>query len=294
MLAEVLLRPWRTRLPRRGQAQSPIVGILVLGHAWTQDAPVAAWPLDGEPLVTRMLVAHSMDIVPPARQTSVAGAVAAVHPYNNLGGAEPTLRILDAQLQPHFAQLKYFSRDRPPLSLPIDSESTYGNLMTSLQTARLFVAVGHIAPAFCDKTMEPRFKGNPLTSGLCLLGNDALTVPDILLSEHVPDYVLLLGCLSAAPALPSPLPSLTLANAYILRGAKGVIGTSQTIPVELTRQILCHMLRTSRLDSPDLDLPTALAQAQRAIARGEACPGGLPPAQVQGMPWWAVHAIVPM
>ena len=100
-----------------------------------------------------------------------------------------------------------------------------------------------------------------LTSHLRLAGGTRLTAKDLLAARgRVPPVVVLSACSSARSTTRGTSPGLGLAQAFLLRGSRMIIGATRPVDDRLTRVFFGHLYGV--WDGTADDLPQALRQAQ--------------------------------
>lgn len=300
--AEKLLGPWRSKLPplNGSSAAAPIQRLHILGHGWLREQDLSAWLLDGQPLMMRLPIVYGLDIRPVVQKPHGDGALFAIHPSGHLEqGADPILQMLHAQLPPQGLKPRYFSADVDRFSAaPVNKTPSHGQLYPEHSRASLFVALGHFKPGLCSEDASPlgaQAIESPWLRSLCLADQNSLWPADVLLAPQVPRSVMLLGCSSGKQVQAISTSSVSMASAYVLRGSQAVLGTVRDLPQPLARQVLCHISRDPRVSTPQLDLATAVQQAQKAIRSHTPCPGGMSASELarDDWDWSALRVYVP-
>lgn len=295
--AAALLSPWRAKLPPIGggpRAHAPIERVRVLSHGRLREADVADWPVDGQPLIARVPVVYGLDIAPVKIRTGGPGAVMAIHPDGDLGGADATLQML--QSRPFLTALKprYFSVDVAQFAAaPVNKEPMFGRLYPEHNRAELFAVLGHFRSNLCTRDPSPIGEQSSWLTALCLPGQNSLWAGDVLLAPQIPGTVLLMGCSSARPDAKLSTSAMTMATAYVLRGSRAVLGTVRDIQRPLAQQMLCHLSMDPHFGTARFDLVTAVQQAQRAIATGQPCASGVSLSELGQADWQAFRVYVP-
>lgn len=297
-LAEKIFGPWRAKLPslREDGPAAPIQRLRVIAHGWLREQDLVGWPLDGKPLIARLPIVYSLDIEPLPPQPG-DGAVFAIHPGSDLGGADATIQMLHEHLQLLAPKPRYFSVDIAQFSAaPVDKDTHYSRLYPVHNRASLFAALGHFKPALCSSDPSPLGTQGAASSwltSLCLPGRNSIWPADVLLAPQVPQTVLLLGCSSSKQAERLSASSVSMASAYVLRGSHAVLGTVRDILRPLAQQTLCHITNDPRFNTPQFDLAVAVQQAQKAIINGTSCPGGVAASELANPDWTALRVYVP-
>lgn len=297
-VAEKIFGPWRSRLPATYSRRAETIRRLrVIAHGWLRDTTLFDWPLDGQPLISRLPIVYSIDIQPVSAPPPTGGAVLAIHPGSSLGGADDTLRMVHDHLRAVFPQQLYFSVDvRQFVSARVDSGPTYDRLYPAHNSAALFVALGHFKPGLCSADPSPlglALQASPWLTALCLPEKNSLWPSDVLLAPRVPEFALLLGCSSGKQEEQTSTSSVNMAVAYLLRGSKAVLGTTRDIARPLAQQMLCYVTKDQELNTPRFDLPRAVQEAQRALIARKPCPDGVPVSELQNPDWTAFRVYVP-
>jgi len=287
-LAAKIFGPWRTALPPLGTEpprNHPVRRVRVLGTGGLVHGDIAHWPLDGAPLIARLPVYESLDIMPVPQQEPGRSALFAVHPKGDLGAADETIEMVAKNMAGQPVQFFSGFVHNPPL-VQLNKSPLFGPLMTAHQQAGLFAVIGHFEPALCSTDPAPfGAPDSPWLRALCLPGGNSIWPTDILLAERVPHIVLLLGCSSGRQDTSLSTSTVTLASAYVLRGSRAVLSATQDLPQALAEETLCYMTRNPRLLAADFDLPSALQQTQNALYQGKSCTKKYSEEIVRKLPW---------
>ena len=200
-LSDALLEPFRADI-----AAARVIRVLAYGALRGVD--VHALPWDGEPLLAARPVVYGLDVAsrPPAREPT-GGAWAFVDPTRDL----PRAREDGDALRARSAHAHVVSREA----------ATRAALGPALTRAGWLHFAGHA---------EVKGRGG-WQSGL-VLSDGLMSVGDILRAPRVPPTVVLSACRAAEEPEGSRLPTIGLAQAFVLAGAERVVAATRPVSDE--------------------------------------------------------------
>lgn len=195
--------------------------------------------VDGQPLALKVPVVYGLDLPeleavsePPQRR-----ALLLASPSGDLPAAEEEVEQVQRLLGEWHA-------DRLPLASPQE-------VLLALDRSDLLHFAGHADFAGRDG----------LASHLRLAGGTRLTAKDLLASRgQVPSVVVLSACSAARSTTQGTSPGLGLAQAFLLRGSRMIIGATRPVDDRLTQAFFSHLYGV--WDGTPDDLPRALHRAQ--------------------------------
>jgi hypothetical protein len=173
---------------------------------------VAAWELDGRPVLERWAVSYALDssdaLQPVAADARRAG-LRVVDPHADLPEAA---REISLQLPPAFAPVR-------SLAGPLASRR---ELLRELPELALLHYAGH-----------HRFAGAEGSESELLLSDGTLSVADVLTLRAAPRFIVLSACDSAKLQAPGFAGGLDLAYAFVLKGTQAVVAATRPVRDEL-------------------------------------------------------------
>ena len=239
-LSQILLAPFRAQIDA---AQS----IKVLGYGGLQSIDFHALPWKDGVLLDHAPVVYGLDLPliewSPKPPSSPHRALLVIDPRGNLRGARRAGRSARSSI------LTWPGWHVDPL---YQRAATPEAVLEGLRRADLFHYAGH-----------GLFAGHEgWHSKLALADRRGLTMGDILASHSLPARVILSGCSTAQTDLTAAAPTLGLAHAFVVAGAREVIATARPVQDRFAAE-LSDALYAQRIDH--LSLPVALRHAQRAL-----------------------------
>jgi tetratricopeptide (TPR) repeat protein len=222
--------------------------VLLAPHGAARAIDIHALLHDGAPLAASRPVRYVLDVGTPSTvESSDARAVVLSDPTSDLEAARAEGVLVTAALEA--------SRVWPVLALT-GLEVTPARMVAELPTAALLHFAGHGV-----------YGGREgWESALPLARGARWTVGDVLALPRAPMRVVLSACEGARSSLEAA-EGLGLAQAFLLAGAGAAVAPTRPVKDELARA-LSEALYASLLQkrSPSVSLPTALGDAQRALA----------------------------
>lgn len=231
-LAKTLLSPLQPMFERCKKLR-------IFAPRMLNDLSVEALPWREKLLADEVSVRYGLD-VPGAEteesplQPDCAGKpfmLMATDPSRNLEGAEETGKVIRSQMQPYLKSLQH-------------DEATKPNIVKALEDPciTIFQFDGHA-----------KFGGTDgRSAAMELAGGEALTVPEILALKRVPPTVVLSACETAKEE------GLGLAQAFLLRGAREVLATKESVGDQLAGRIMTTMYKHA---GPQTGKPWELGEA---------------------------------
>lgn len=246
-LSRRLLAPFQAEL-----RQARRVRVLPFGALRSVD--FHALPFDGDILLAKVPVVYGLDLgAPPAAPPQAANPLRALvlaDPRGDLpdarGEARDILRALRTRGTGWSAEM-----------LPRDADA--GVLSERLGGCDLFHYAGHAASG-----------GAGGWESMLLLAHDtSLTLADLLALPRAPSWVVLAGCDTGSQTTASPVEVPSLAHAFLLAGARGVIAAVRPVDDLAARELFAELYR-SWAGEPDLAARLRQAQLRLRAARSAA------------------------
>ncbi len=201
---------------------------------------VHMWPFDERPLAARMTVVYAHELAIPTPRTTQRALVI----------SDPTHTLPRARDEAGFVARLLASRGAEIERLDGDAAS-HDAVLTKLSTADFVHYAGHATAR----------EAGPLSAHLALARGTTLTLADVLSLARGPERVLLAAC-DAARTSEGTAHGASLAEAFLVRGAREVIAPTRPVDDALSRRLVTQLLR--ELEATDA-LSTALARAQAAL-----------------------------
>jgi len=233
----------------------------ILAYGEMRDVVWEQVPFRGQPLGARTAVSYGLDVISAAAPDAGKRALVVLNPEQDLVGAQRAEEGLVARLRSSGWTLELF-RGAPRYGghlLRFLNGSLFDTVrpamaplvLAQLPTANVFVYYGHA---------ESSQQGG-WDSRLRFADQGSIAARDILALPTTPGRVLLLGCGTAASDPGAPTDELGLAQAFLLRGSREVLGTTRKVPDELAELLLGELLRQGALDGAAGTLAESLRAA---------------------------------
>jgi len=198
-----------------------------------------ALPFDGHPLIEGRTVVYPLEGAAQDARLDAQTALVLVDPSASFADSEAERQTVSRVVGAR-GQLR---------TLAVSTRET---LLSELEHASFFHFGGHALAAAHD----------PLSSRLLLGRDQALSVADVLSLSRAPHEVVLAACESGKPSSSAGPVGLSLAAAFVARGARHVAATTRPVSNQSAQEVV--KLLYQGLEQ-GLTLPLALAQAQRAL-----------------------------
>ncbi len=237
-LANTLLGPFREQLTRATRLR-----LMTYGPLRDLDFHRLDW--DGQPLGARLSVVYAADLPPLAAIDARAEHVLLVaDPGGDLPAARAEIAAIETRLREQ--------APAPAIERLQGEEAKAHAIVQALTRATLFHYAGHTADA-PDALAR---------IGLALAGDQRLELGDILMLEQAPRLAVLAACDSARADTRASAETLSLAHAFLARGAEDVIATTRPIDDAASAR-LTAALHDGRASGMPID--QALSEAQRRL-----------------------------
>jgi CHAT domain-containing protein len=216
----------------------------VIAPATLSSLDLAAWQLDGQPVLERWAVSYALDV--PQRTAAAL--------------QQGTLRVVDAR-----ADLPLAAREAelvPPRAwAPVRSwtreAAQRSALLRELPGLALFHFAGH-----------HRFAGAEGSESELVLSDGTLSIGDVLTLSAAPGFVVLTACDSARLEAPGFSAGLDLAYAFVLNGSRAVVAASRPVHDELGYALSAALYAELPAEaSSERDFVKALQAAQLRLRR---------------------------
>lgn len=210
--------------------------VVLLPWGGLRERDLHTLPLDGAPLLERVPVVWSLDLGP--RPEAPAGRLLLVaDPGGDLPGARAEAATVRAA--------------RPQAEALLGPSATVGAVRGALATAGSFHYAGHATFREGDVWQA----GLPLADGV-------LRVGDVLALPRAPDAVVLSACESGR-AEPGAVEGWGLAQAFVARGARVVVGTSRPVTDRASARMASELYPPGGAAPPAAADPGSVAEAVR-------------------------------